>query len=335
MEKGEGKNDMSYEEFVEKLKKSIQGDLGYRKEEIEFFEAGYQAIEPKAIQFIRDVNHTYTGEDSPVLLLDVLLLKKEILPEVYQIQRVDTKSLYQVALKEGYEEALSRIPENKGKNQAGPIGIDRLKMRVSGNYQDVQDQLIVRPLNYDLHAGELEKAVYRRMGDVTLVLYQILNDTDPKNFLTSKIQKPELRRWNMEDREDEVLDAALQNTAKLYPAVVYDWKRKDETDFLKGSFTREEISFPKNGIMLTTHLSVNGAAALFYPGVVPKMMEIMGGPFAAVFMNTTDVMILDKDDAMLESWMKTAGEKTSIGEYLSDKSYVCDEHGIHVNHPAE
>lgn len=322
---------MTYEEFINRLKNASHKDFGYPEENIEFFSEGYQSFEPQAVQFIRDANRTYTGKDSSILQIDLLILKTEILKEVYQFQRIDTKALYEIAQKEGFEKAISRIPGYKRGTAAGKTAIEHIKARASGNYAEIRDQLIVRPLNYDLHIGELKKAVYRRIGDVTLVLYQIMDDSDPKNFQTSKIQKPEIDRWGMTGREEEILDAALANTARLYPAVVYDQKKRDEEDFLKGSFTREDISFPKNRIMLTTHLPINGAVTLFYPGVLPKMLKIMGGPFLAVFMNTTDVMIVDRNYAMLESLTKIAGKRTPVGEYLSDKSYLCDENGVRVN----
>ena len=64
--------------------------------------------------------------------------------------------------------------------------------------------------------------------------------------------------------------------------------------------------------------------ALFYPGVIEKMMKIMGAPFQAVFMNINDVMIFAKDDPMAYHFAQTAKESSRMGEKLSGKMFLCD-----------
>ena len=54
-------------------------------------------------------------------------------------------------------------------------------------------------------------------------------------------------------------------------------------------------------------------------------MKIMGGPFQAVFMNTNDVLIFDKEDGAAYRFAKTAKKgENGVGEKLSEKIYLCD-----------
>jgi hypothetical protein len=145
-------------------------------------------------------------------------------------------------------------------------------------------------------------------------------------MVTSKIKRDELNRWGMEGQEDRVMREALENTARLYPACVFDQRTGKEEDFLEKEFTKQDITFHAvyDQILLSTFKTTNGAVALFYPGVIEKMMKIMGGPFQAVFMNINDVMIFDKDDPMAYHFAQTAKESSKMGEMLSGKMFLCD-----------
>ena len=81
-------------------------------------------------------------------------------------------------------------------------------------------------------------------------------------------------------------------------------------------------------ILLSSSATTNGALALLYPGVVEKMMKIMGGPFNAVFMNINDVMIFDLKNPMASNYAEQAKESGKLGEMLSGKVYMCDENGV-------
>ena len=152
----------------------------------------------------------------------------------------------------------------------------------------------------------------------------MLADTDD-HLLTSKIKRSEVKKWGVD--EDTVMSEALENTARLYPPCVYDQRTNKEENFLEKEFSREDITFEIfncKQILLSTFKTNNGAVSLFYPGVVEKMMEIMGGPFQAVFMNVNDVMIFDRKDQMAYQFAEIAKESDGMAEMLSEKIYLCD-----------
>lgn len=195
------------------------------------------------------------------------------------------------------------------------------------SYETIKSHLIVRPMNYQNNAEKLFGCVYRKNGDVALVLCQLLSDK-AHNIFTSRIERKELQWWEKE--EDEVLDAALGNTAKIYPPCVYSKSHGDAVNFLTVPLEKEDITFLNQVILLSTFKTTNGAAALFYPGVREKMLCIIGGPFYAVFMNINDVVILEMDNPMLTYWLQTASKSSNLGDYLSNKCYLCGQEGITV-----
>ena len=211
----------------------------------------------------------------------------------------------------------------------GTIDHAAIHNRMSEDYGKIGSSLIIRPLNYELHKQELANCIYRKIGDIALVLYQMLGDTG-KVFSSSKIHASELEAWNMKDRKDEILQNALENTAKLFPACVFDNRVQKEVDLLESDCTKSDIMILGHQILLTTFLTTNGAVALFYPGVIAKLMNIMDGAFTAVFMNINDVMIFNLDSRLARAYAKTAADSSPMGEMLSDKCYRCDENGITV-----
>ena len=188
----------------------------------------------------------------------------------------------------------------------------------------MKENLIIRPLNYSLHTADLKGYVYRKIGDFVLALYHRVGDANHK-LMTSKIFRWEVEKWGVS--EDQAIQDALENTARLYPASVYDKRTQQEEKFMEKEFTREDITMHllQDILLLSAMNTPNGAVSIFYPGVIPKMMKIMGGPFQAVFMNINDVLIFDRTDRTAVNFLNQAKESSKMGEMLSSKLYLCDE----------
>ena len=317
---------MSYEEFLEKLKQTVHEKLGCAMEDMHFYPKGYTSDDPDMLKWISDCNLRFAGEMYSRLLTDIMTIEVVGQDDLKSIQRVATYKVYENALQSGFDAAFEDIAEKYRISKNAHVDKERLEARVSDDYEKIRDQLILRPLNYGLHIQDLHGYVYKKIGDFVLCLYQGMQETE-RDLLTSKIRRSELKKWGMQGRENEVIKNALDNTARLYPACVYDQRTNKEENFLEGEFTRDDISMKvMNGsvVMLSTERKNNGAAALFYPGVIDKMMKIMGGPFQAVFMNTTDVMIFDSTDRRAISFAEVAKKPGEFGEMLSGKIYLCD-----------
>lgn len=317
---------MIYEEFIEALKLSAHKELGYEYKDMEFLQEGYTSNDPKTINFIRDSNKRYANRESDILQMDFLVLKRRTSAGI-NMNRVATRRLYQDSEEKGFDAAFEMIRKSHRDIKNANVDDEKLKKRASTNYEDIRDQLIIRPLNYNLHKSELKDCIYRNVGDFVLVLYQLLGDAN-NSLVTSKINKQDLERWNMVGQEEALMQDALNNSMRLYPPSVYDQRTQRETDFFSKDFTMQDIMMMGHAIILSTIGTTNGAVALFYPGVVEKMMAIMGGSFLAVFMNINDVMIFKKGDPMAALYADSAKQSSKMGEMLSEKCYLCDENGI-------
>ena len=194
--------------------------------------------------------------------------------------------------------------------------------RTSGDYEKMRDTLILRPLNFRHYAPLLGGHIYRQIGDVALVLYMLVGDVK-HSLTTSKIKREELEQWGIS--AEQAMDDALKNTSRLFPACVYDRRVGQEVDLLKTDFSKEDVTFFPRLFMISTFRTTNGAAALFYPGVLEKLLKVMDGPFEAVFMNINDVMIFTPGDAKSVEMAELAGKTGPYRDSLSEYRRYFDE----------
>ena len=315
---------MIYEEFIEQLKKQAHEELGYPMEGMKFYPEGFTSDNPIMKEWIKDSNLKFIGTESETLLMDIITMDIPNTGNVSNVQRIAVKKMYENAQENGFDAAFQKIRDLQKDAVNANIDLDRLEARGKSDYERLEDQLILRPLNYRLHMLDLKGCIYRRINDFVLCLYQVISD-DGHNLLTSKIKRDEIENWRIS--EDDVMQSALENTARLYPAVVFDQRTQKEEKLMEKEFTRADITTQAphgKMILLSSTRTTNGAAALFYPGVMQKLIKIMGGPFQAVFMNTDDVLIFDKNDSRATGFARTAKEGSMMGEMLSGKPYLCD-----------
>lgn len=315
----------TYEEFVEQVKQKLHEEFSYPLEQITFYKKGFTSQEEKEQMWIRDCNTKYTDIESDELQKDFLKLEIREDEQITRVHRISIGDLFEDYQKKGFEAAFDLVRKGQVDMETSKAGNDRIRLRVEGNYEELKETLIIRPLNYSLHIRDLRGCVYRRFSDFALVLYQVLGNAN-QSLMTSKIERTELEKWGMAGKEEQIMEEAMRNTMRLYPACVYDKRVNKEVDFLEGDFTRKDITF--NQILLSTKATTNGAVALLYPGVVEKMMKIMNGAFYAVFMNINDVMIFDLKDTFARRYVEQAKSSSNLGEMLSGKLYLCDEHGV-------
>ncbi len=324
---------MTYTEFIEKIKAKAHEELHYSYDMMTFYQEGYTSDDPQTLELVMNSNAVYVGgEPSPWLKTDILVLMDAKDDKIKSLQRIATKKLYEKLQDQTFEELFAQIRQE---HEASVRNADAIHDR--GNYGKIQ--LILRPLNYQLHEQELYDAVYQRFDDVALVLYQLIeakvsNKTalgSKTDFISSRINKRELKKWNV--TEEQVLDDAMKNTCRLFPPQVYNLKTDKSVNFLTAKLRKEDMMMGAlgiQGILLSTSVTTNGAVALFYPGVVEKMMRILGGPFWALFMNINDVMIFEKSNPLAAAVLQSPhhDEPVKSRDLLSEKIYFCDEKGI-------
>ena len=323
---------MTYNEFIEALKQRSHDELHYKNEDIKFYPEGFTSNDPKMIQWIIETNQRFSAQDSPYLLKDFITLEKKFNESstIKFVQRIDLKSTYELVQEKGFDAAFNEIKEAIEQVKSSGVSAEQLEKRATSTYEEFREHLIIRPLNYKRYMSELSEYVYRRTGDIAFVLYQLLAYSKENGISSSRIRRDDLRKWNMQDKIEDIMKDALENTARLFPAAVYNYAKNEQVNFLNDEFTKEDITnkeFLPDVILLSTEATTNGALALFYPGVCEKMLKIMGGSFAAVFMNINDVMIFDRNDPHINACLQAA-KNSSLGEFLSNRLFIGSDKGI-------
>lgn len=142
------------------------------------------------------------------------------------------------------------------------------------SYAVCRRHMIVRPVNYERCRQELGNAIYRKIGDVALVLH-LLTSEKTGSSLTIQVSRGMVLPWKL--TEDQLITEAMMNTCRKMPPRLFlgDDRRKffpyEEGILLPEEEGRQTWISPWNhregqrGYLLTTTARIHGAVAFFYP----------------------------------------------------------------------
>lgn len=277
---------MTYDEFKDGLMEQIvrKSEWGLSSANVHFYDDGFTSIDNAAEQeFIRNTNIRYHKTESEVLIGDFMTLDIGQEGGTASQCRFDLKGLYNDFNTKGWEFIWKVIKNNIDVcNQITETGV----LPLMDNYETVKEKLIIRPLNFTNNKYDLKEAVYKKTGDIALVLYLVIYENKEQGLGTSKVNKGIFEKWNKDI--DEVWEAALTNTYVLAPPRMY-MSPLDRIDppYEKGAFMAlgsRMKSFGKLSVpSVTTVKQVNGAIAMFYPGVKEKIASMAGGSYYVAF----------------------------------------------------
>lgn len=193
-------------------------------------------------------------------------------------------------------------------------------------------QVMVRPLNFTRSRQELENGIYKRFGDISLVLYAPLFENEEDEVMM-QISRDTIRQWKM--AEKTLLEDALRATCALRPPRLYrgtdiqGLASSEEGVFMPGEGGRKLCiqNDEKEGIQgyrLTALGHANGAVALFYPDVLEQLAELFGGDYYIGFTSVHEVVVHPVRYKVLQE-MKAAILRANVlcdsREMLTDKVY--------------
>lgn len=271
---------MTYEEFKGELYRIIMQQEEVQGRRIMLLERGYTSQDPQMLNLIRYINKVTSGQEDDVIHGDFIQV---IWGEgnIKSMMNWDVREYFERYRSEGWKGIL---PELLLKIQRSGLSTEWLTLG-DGGYEQASDRLILRPINYYLNRFELESSIYWRFGDIALTLYGIVYDAED-DYLTLKLKHEITHEWGISD--EELLVNALHNTVMLMPPRLYrstDLRTKHQPEegvFMEGMHGPEELfhsNFEVDGTLgyrLTTTKSINGAIALFYPGVRERLGELLG-----------------------------------------------------------
>lgn len=319
---------MTYEEFKRELYRNILQQEGARGKAVKLLERGSICADAEVMKAVRYINMSCRGSEDTVIYEDFIYAAWNnggVLSMLYW----QIRPLYERFKSEGWQ---SVLPEIAAKLQTT---IEAKEGAAKGDsiYRLGNDRLIVRPINYQRNMMELENCIYWCFGDVALVLYALIYE-GAEDFITMKVGRGTLEKRELSD--DVVLTNALLNTyvkmpPRLYHGIdVHYFHEAGEGVFMPGEtgtpieiHTSDKLEGMR-GYRLTTTRGLNGAIALFYPGVKERLAELLGGDYYVGFTSIHEAMIHPLQHKILGE-MKAAIQRTNAAfsehEMLSNGVY--------------
>lgn len=295
---------MAVDNFVIDLIEGLLRDreLGLTEQNIRFYDKGVVPGEGDAALegHIRWKNARYLKEDSNAVLSSTLMIQLPVGAEGHtEYISFSMEDLSQTYRKGGLDGALSAVVTSlkeckiNGKKNVGAL-------EHFAEYEGIKSRLILRPLNYDDNKQILKYAIYRRVGDMALVLYISLGggkQGSRTNIMSTMVSRELFLLWGMEGDEDEekVLNWAMDNTMRLQPPVFciisLPAMKANHIPFMnEDDGVKIDFDNPMAPV-LSTEQEINGAIAAFYPGVLERLHQMVGEDFYLVFTSIYDVHI--------------------------------------------
>lgn len=267
--------DMTYECFVEELRKNLLEETDYKEDMICYKKE----------------------EEYPPTTGDRLLLKRQQGEGIVEVCALYVQDLYKEyqngwSMDSIIQEILNRLE----------VILESECFQRSKNledYEKIKDYLFIRLLNIEKNQTELQDCIYRTIGDIALVLYASMGELDGSSA-SVKIKRHMLDSWKRDSQE--VFDAALLNTYFISPPRIYCWERLIfNPDYAGENFMNlmcdYKIKKDALGNCLSTTIRTNGAVAIFLPGVAERIGQLMGCGFYMVFTSIHEVMIHSERNA--------------------------------------
>ena len=279
-------NDLSYREFCSQFDAyfrrneesfgSGKGEVRYR-----FFPKGFTAVGEADMKFVRDTNMKYYQLESDRLQGDFAVLKSGKEDSIRTTYCFSAEKMYGQYQRYGWDRVRAAVEENLRYCRQEDIGI----VSHMSDYQAVKERLIIRPLCYKNMIREASACVYRRVEDIALVLYLVIKE-DESGLGTIKVPRAVYEKWG--ESFDEVMDAALVNThCSALPRLYLSPLDCIRPPYQKGAFMAAESTVGPlerwEIPTVTTTKQVNGAVAMFYPGVKERIAELYGDSYYVVF----------------------------------------------------
>lgn len=328
---------MNYENFFENLEENIFSSETVRSTgaEVSFHLKGETAApgDDETERFIRNTNMKYFNVENSTLLDDFAEVKFPCLTDCDKTNfvRFEVKFLYEIFCRDGWEGVLKHVCDNISyaehiEKSAGEV------ICAMECYEKIRDRLIIRPLNYKNNRVQLTDYVFRKKGDIALVLYAIVLDDEKNNCLnTIRIPKKIFEKWNRS--WDDVLEETLRNTSvismpRLYTSILSAETTPDsESAFMAADFPEKSLR-PETIPLVTTTRKTNGAIALFYPGVKERIAEMFGDSFYVAFTSIHEAMIHKKgtvDPSGIRRHLRATNNSFGPEDTLSDNVFYYDK----------
>ncbi|MDE6729398.1 MAG: hypothetical protein K2J71_01300, partial [Oscillospiraceae bacterium] len=286
-------------EIIDMLMKDER--FSFNETDLQIYADGLSADNSELAEIIADTNKVYHNSKNEVLNGNYLIcnIRADKNTETKTIMRFKLDAYYKDAMKSDTETIKETIAQEILTHNTGTELDDIL---IADNYENLKSRLMIRAINFAKNSVRLEDAVYDRFGDMAICAYMKVSHNDVK-FTSAKVTKDILEKYNIS--AEQIMQDAINNSCILYPERLFFSISELCSKQCNGLSADEALERVKNGelkinklipmIAVTNTAHLNGASAMFYPGVAEKISEIFGGDYYAVFISIHEVYLHPKN----------------------------------------
>lgn len=195
------------------------------------------------------------------------------------------------------------------------------------DYDYVKDKLFVKVYPKKGNGYLLINAPHREIEDLVLFPYVVLDKSSTGEIVSAVVTNDMLKAYDLE--ENILIDLALLNSMRLFPAVVEDMNTVMAS--LMG-IPASELNTPEDvsdQIVVTNTNNAFGASALFYPGVMKELARRHNGSYYILPSSVHEVITVPDDgkityEELKEMVTEINHAQVSPGERLTDEVYYYD-----------
>lgn len=204
----------------------------------------------------------------------------------------------------------------------------QMEYSVFSDYEAAKDHLFVRVANKEANADVLAGMPHKEVEDLAIT-YHVLVNHDQNGIASAPVTDDLLRHYGV--TAEQLHEDAIANSQRMLPAqldsmqnMLFGMMTPEASDTL-----RDEPYPGSTMLVLTNNVQLNGAAALFYPGVMDQAAERLGGDFIVLPSSTHEVIMIPADGMTdfrsLEQMVKDINRsQVAPEERLSDHVYHYD-----------
>ena len=282
------------EEFKKELCRNVQNMETAQDKAICLLEQHMVCSDPATVHVMNIMNRCMYGRDN-MLIKDDMLCALWIRQEKEYVQHWLVRPLYERYGQEGWQSILPEISTGlTDREEEAPFVGGTL------SYAACRSHMIIRPMNFARYQQDLGNAVYRKIGDLALVLHLLACEKCGSSLLIRPSGDTVLP-WRLS--KQQLLTEAMMNSCRKMPPRLFlseDCRRVfpyQEGILLPDEDGQQTLIHPGNrreghrGYLVTTTGRVNGAVAFFYPGVKDILAEKMGGDYYVAFPSVHEAII--------------------------------------------
>ena len=204
----------------------------------------------------------------------------------------------------------------------------QMEYSVFSDYEAAKDHLFIRVANKEANADVLAGMPHKEVEDLAIT-YHVLVNHDQNGIASAPVTDDLLRHYGV--TAEQLHEDAIANSQRMLPAQLDSMQNMLFGMMTPGaSDTLRDEPYPGSTMLvLTNNVQLNGAAALFYPGVMDQAAERLGGNFIVLPSSTHEVIMIPADGMTdfrsLEQMVKDINRsQVAPEERLSDHVYHYD-----------